>query len=863
MIRYSRNAYKNRHNAVARIGLLLGIACLLVVGLSTTFTRQATLAAPLPQTTPTPVPLVVQQQIPLTLTLNVSLGPTQTQTVTVFVEVQSEVVLSGTEVISSAAQWVAEAEGDGLTVAEVVTSSVPRVTVEPREPITTGAAVDAASTATSTATSTDTSTAAPTAAPTASPTTEAADADVGDDAASNAAGERFQLDQRTQSSTIEEIELVLYSVELTADEFILTAAFQNATGEPLRFSGGVSLSRRDLRLVDGQGNGYEALDIERDLARFQPTGGFAPDGAAVGAVVFPRPEGDGPYRIVGLFDFEPEPFALDTPLPEVPDVPNGVYGVNIDVFSEQEVLSPLALRVQSVEVADDFMRFDVGFVNTSFQTYGLSVGPRAREAVLLDALRRQYQPEEVSDSIRSNITPRDGIEADGIYTGTLTFPRPQSLAELRLAFPQYAPLTLQFDASGLVGGEGASDGEAPALSASEQTYRSINEALSQQADALLAGDTGTFLAGLDEGVQADLGDRFARLGRLPLAEFSLALEPEQNFRGVENELSGGLVEMRYRLDGVTEDNVFVYNFVADLERASADDSWAITALEPNRLPPFWWTGGFTLFETEHFLLLSRAENEDFALAEAEVEAAYEALAAQGLPLEERYVAYFTEAASDFYELTGTNRANLLGVALSTYETVDDVINVRNRAFYLNGEALADPRRDPNERQTTITHELVHLAFAQSSRPYTPSWLSEGLAVHYSGEDSTEARTRLFTEGRMNEVDLVELTTLAELGEHDYLGETTNYRYIFSGATVGYLIETFGEQTLLDFYRAYAELPVEDVEGRMPRYQSAYAVEAVFQELSEEFTAQSVQDFFGLTLTELDNTVKAWIAEQVQ
>ena len=851
MIRCTCRAPGGKRKAAVRMGLLFGITCLLIAGLFAIFAHQPTLASPLPQATPTPAPLAVQQQIPLTLTLNVSLGPTETQTVTVLVTVQSEVVLSGTEVISSAAQWVAQAQGEGLTVAAVVTSSVPSVTVEPREPITTGEAVDAASTAT------------PTAAPTVAPTAEAADANTDNEAASSTAGDRFLLDQRTQSSTIEEIELVLYSVELTADEFILTAAFENATGEALRFGGGASLSRRDLRLVDGQGNGYEALDVERDLARFQPTGGFAPDGAAVGTVTFPLPEGDGPYRVVGLFDFEPEPFALDAPLPEAPDVPNGVYDVNIDVFSEQEVLAPLALRVRRVEIADELVRFDVGFVNTSFQTYGLSVGPRAREATLLDALRRQYQPEEVSDSIRSNITPRDGIEADGVYTGTLTFPRPQSLSELRLAFPQYQPLTLQFDESGLVGSEGASDAEAPALSASEQTYRSINDALSQQAETLLAGDTEAFLAELDPNLRDNVSDTFARLAQLPLAEFSLALEPEQNFRGVDNELSGGLVEMRYRLDGVPEDNVFVYNFVADLERASENEGWILTALEPNRLPPFWWTGGFALFETEHFLLLSRAEDEDFALAESEVEAAYEALAAQGLPLEERYVAYFTQAASDFYELTGTNRANLLGVALSTYETADETINVRNRAFYLNGEALADPRRDPDERQTTITHELVHLVFAQSSRPYTPSWLSEGLAVHYSGEDSTEARTRLFTEGRMNEVDLVELTTLVELGEHDYLGETTNYRYIFSGATIGYLIETFGEQTLLDFYQAYAELPVQDVEERMPRYQSAYAVEAVFQELSEEFTAQSVQDFFELTLAELDSAVKAWIAEQVQ
>ena len=144
MIRHSRDAREERHKAVARIGLLLGVSCLFVAGLFATFARQASLAAPLPQTAPTPAPLAVQQQIPLTLTLNVSLGPTETQTVTVLVDVRSEVVLSGTQVISSAAQWVAATLDDGLTVAEAVTSSVPSVTVEPREPITASTATDAA-----------------------------------------------------------------------------------------------------------------------------------------------------------------------------------------------------------------------------------------------------------------------------------------------------------------------------------------------------------------------------------------------------------------------------------------------------------------------------------------------------------------------------------------------------------------------------------------------------------------------------------------------------------------------------------------------------------------------------------------------
>ena len=198
-----------------------------------------------------------------------------------------------------------------------------------------------------------------------------------------------------------------------------------------------------------------------------------------------------------------------------------------------------------------------------------------------------------------------------------------------------------------------------------------------------------------------------------------------------------------------------------------------------------------MVETPHFLIFTRPEAAaEQAILQQEVENAYETLAMRGLPLQSRYVAFFSGADERFAELTGTSGSQLLGVALARFDVGGEKIVVQSHAFYINGRAFSNyaNRLSPDDRQVTITHELVHLALSQFSRPFTPPWLAEGMAVFYAGQDTLEERKALVENGGLEKVNLEELTAAISLGEHDVLGQRASTEYRYAGATIAYLMK---------------------------------------------------------------------------
>lgn len=391
-------------------------------------------------------------------------------------------------------------------------------------------------------------------------------------------------------------------------------------------------------------------------------------------------------------------------------------------------------------------------------------------------------------------------------------------------------------------------------------HQALNQMLAQQTEAVLSNDITNYLDAFTIDLHAEQQTLFERLQSLPLTSYTFLVDPNERLSSAHTgKLHSIGVRLSYTFSGIPEDNVFQHNL--DIDFFQEDDIWRIGRIRFKDNIPFWHAGDVAVTETPHFLIFTRPEAaSEQAILQQEVESAYEALIMRGLPLDSHYVAFFSGTDERFAELTGAIGRQVLGVALARFDVGGEEIIVQSRAFYINGQAFTTyaDRLSPDDRQITIRHELVHLALSQYSRPFTPPWLVEGMAVFYAGQDTPEERRFLIEKGQLDEINLEELTAAASLGEHDLLGERASTEYSYAGATIAYLIETYGEEAVFDFYRSYAAVMAVDVRDRMPLFGNPFATSAVFKELSTELTSGAVQSRFGRTLADLDADVKVWL-----
>jgi len=685
-------------------------------------------------------------------------------------------------------------------------------------------------------------------------------------------GDQYQLNRSVASEQLPNIALSIRRATRSDKQLILTLAFENRTDEALRFSFISPVEERRLQLIDGNGQTHAATAMDSQWAAIQPEGGFVAKGANVGTVTFAAPIGPGPYQLMGIFDYPPLIFQLNNQIvaSTAVVVPNGRYPINTMLFSHDEVLEPLRLHIPAITLTDETIAVTVGVVNTNYLAYGLQRGPTGMDATLLDADKRQISPMAISTSLTDGITPENGILPGATHTGTITFPRPADLSESHFIFSRYSPLFLGFDANGLRenGLATLSDGQAPIAPTPQPDvarYNELRALLSEQSTALLENDRQNFLQGLSEMISPSVENAFGRLAQMPLTTLAFQFAPGQSFDNRGPDTVGNMdVLLRYTFDGVTTENHFIQDFSVDFVRhqnEEATPTWQINQISPLNTLPFWWTNDVISHQTDHFLIFTRYDATDaIAALSKEMETAYTIVSEQGLPLEERYVAYVTDPEEEFAAYTGATNPNVLGVALSRYQINEAAIKVIGRAFYINGSNFVHAEQ-LEQRQSTITHELVHLALAADARPFTPPWLAEGLAVYYAGQPTAADYDASYNANRVSTLDLPALTRISSLGVHDPGGETTSYRYLYSGAVIAYLVENYEEASVLAFYRSYAQIPAAEIQDRLPLFSSQPTQDRVFQIMSVEITERTLADDFGLSLDTLDDAVKTWLQDE--
>lgn len=674
----------------------------------------------------------------------------------------------------------------------------------------------------------------------------------------------YRVDQSASSSrsALENVELVLYRATLTDDSLILRVGFHNISEKSFYLAGGVGADT--FRLVDAAGTEYEPVAYSENLDNIDPPGGFIAGQANVGDLTFPRPAGPAPFEL-RYPSYDLIRFTLDQVIAaEALRVPEQTYPLGIELFSSRSALAPVLLRLEALTVTSDELIFDVAFVNTRRQPYDISRGLSGEDARLLDAEFAAYQPSSVSDSLRATIAPERGWLPGQAHTGQLTFPRPQHMEQLRFIFPEYTAATLQFGPSGLVNtsitsAAGAAPLSTPTPEPQEAVLRELDTLLERQARAVEQGDLSAYLATFTEPLQQEQRAIFERSRNLPLSGYQVEASPSTVV--LSSDIAAGSIKnvtvtMRYRLRGAPEDNPLQHILTYGFERRN--DNWLVSAYTPERQPPFWWTGDVIVRETPHFLIIARTEaTGELDIVARECEQAYTELQAAGLTLTPRIVAYFATTQDDFETQTGQG-SRTLGVAMSLYDLSSEEIQVLGRIFYLNGEAFQEETESagPFGRQATIRHELVHLALAPETRPFTPPWLVEGAAMFYAGQNTPEFRDQLVTGGRLDSVSLARLTRADTLGEFDILGQSVGPEYVFSAEVTRYLIETYGQERYGELYRFFSRIPADQVRDRMPVFSGPFG--SAFGNLSEELTTQALSEVYGLTIEELDAAVKQWL-----
>ncbi|MBI5832259.1 MAG: hypothetical protein HZB16_08130 [Armatimonadetes bacterium] len=663
---------------------------------------------------------------------------------------------------------------------------------------------------------------------------------------------RLDLTSPSTEPSLANVGVTALRLAVEPDGLRLRLAFVNRGGQRFGVEGPSQIERATL--VDSTGRGYRPRSVSANLSVVSPPDGFAPGAANVGEVAWPRPRSGGPYtlRVPGFIPLLLEPRTLYR---SAAALPSGQFRLDVPLASRSSALAMVELRVRGVRIGAD-VRLDVAFCNITRSGWALNEGPSGADARLLDAEGTAFAPLSVGSTLRASIAPPGGWKPGQENGGELAFPRPAMPGPWRLVFPHFDALLLETDGQGIEAGavtvSGGESGPAPRTDREDAVYTQLLRLLQRQARALLAPDpaaySATFAGRLREGQK-----RFAtRVANLPLESYSLEPSPDADLKpGAGGKLKGVSVVVRYRLRGVPPDNEFVNSLRYDFEPASggAGAEWLVCGVDADRNAPFWQLGPVEVRDTQHFLLLTRpASPATRATLASETEAAYARLQALGLPLAERYVGHVTATQAEFGSLAGRD-SSTAGVATWRYDIASDRVKVYSRTFYLNGAALSRSGAVPGERRTTIVHELVHLALADDTRPVTPPWVTEGMAVHFSGETTAEARRQLVVSG-LDRVNLKMLTRSERLGlPRSGLPDDprqARFEYDYAGLAIGYLMSAVGREAVLAFYRAFRELPV-DAEGKTPDRRA-------------DATEQVLKAHFGRDLATLDSEVKQWLRQ---
>ena len=86
-----------------------------------------------------------------------------------------------------------------------------------------------------------------------------------------------------------------------------------------------------------------------------------------------------------------------------------------------------------------------------------------------------------------------------------------------------------------------------------------------------------------------------------------------------------------------------------------------------------------------------------------------------------------------------------------------------------------------DRQATIVHELVHLSLSKNTRPFTPGWVVEGIALHFAKQHNSWSRLDLRKSRQLDKLHLRNLSRRHVPPDAAVRGKTTFFGFHYDDA----------------------------------------------------------------------------------
>ncbi|MDB6118962.1 MAG: hypothetical protein JWO08_2743 [Verrucomicrobiaceae bacterium] len=660
---------------------------------------------------------------------------------------------------------------------------------------------------------------------------------------------------------------MIHTITQTDRELSLRVGVFNTTDNPI--SASETLSAKDITLVSyANGKRVEIASTTRTLTDLCPGGSLGAKGMNSGLLIFPwSGMAEASTLTLRLAPFAPLSFSLDKDTSFIPleyASTEKRSPLNYDAASSTEHLAIITMRLNSLVVKNEGLEVVFAFQNSSrfpITWKGKITGAQSR---LITSQCDVLEPKAVSDSFAERIAPPGKVWTAGEDNyGWVRFPLPDPKAaeELMFCFPGYPPQYFTYNRERhawqhKLKTQGPEVLPAPvqAVLDEERNYAALKSFWTDASNELALGRFQSFLKRFKGDAERDQRISIDHWSRLPVTSVKLSIPEVQCVKpDAKGRVKDVRVQLHYTLATLPRNNVFLSDMECDMRRDS-EGGWTVEDIRYPHLQPFWLLGYTGVSHSEHFTIFYREgpdARKEVELAVQQLEKSHARLLKTGLPLQPHHAAFLVASKADFEKLTERNPDHFSGVASAVYQYRDGRVSVINKAMYINDYRFFTPQRssDRRDRQVVIQHEMTHLTLADLTRPWTPPWLTEGVAMHYAGQCDSFSREAL-RRALIPEVSLPGLSRLSRLGADTENATKIMVEYQLAGETVQWLIKKYGEAAVLKLYMTYgAEIPSEiaTIQGKGEASRAARL----------RYTRKVFARFFGdLSLEQLDAIVRS-------